>query len=51
MLNDMGFSLSDRALRIILEQLQKDALIQIGLGRAGTRITENGIKVLADDAL
>ena len=51
MLNDMGFSLSDRTLRIILEQLQKDALIQIGLGRAGTRITENGIKVLADDAL
>ena len=51
MLNEMGFSLSDRALRIILEQLQKDALIQIGLGRAGTRITENGIKVLADDAL
>ena len=47
MLNDMGFSLSDRTLRIILEQLQKDALIQIGLGRAGTRITENGIKAVS----
>lgn len=50
-LNSKGFSLSDRALRLVLDQLQKEGLIQIGLGRAGTRITESGIKALLRDTI
>ncbi len=48
-LKDQGVCLSDRALRLMLEQLQQEGLIEIGKGRYGTRITEKGADLLSPD--
>ncbi len=49
LLKKQGLHLSDRSLRPILNQLQQEALIEIGKGRHGMRITQKGSSLLASN--